>query len=189
MPVPGDQHLCEYLPWLSDPVAKPWEKYGINLYDWEALAARREERRGEIAQMAAGSMGIDELRAADSEGALEVIESVAGSGEHYHLAVNLPNRGAILNLPAGAIVETPGVMSSAGVHSVSIGSLPEPIAELCRRELAVVRLCVDAAVHGDRQAALQCLALDPIVPDLDMAQHILDDYLETYREHLPQFWQ
>ncbi len=189
MPVPGDQHLCEYLPWLSDPVSKPWEKYHISLYAWEALAAKREERRAEIAQMAAGTMGIDELRAADSEGALEVIQSVAGSGAHYHLAVNLPNRGAIANLPAGAIVETPGVMSGAGVHAVNVGELPEGVAELCRRELAVVRFAVDAAVHGDRQAALQCLALDPAIRDLDMAQAILDDYLETYREYLPQFWQ
>mgnify|MGYP000863321041 FL=1 len=189
MPVPGDQHLCEYLPWLSDQTAKPWEKYGINLYDWETLAAQREERRSEIVQMANGQMSIDGLRDADSEGALEVIECIAGSGEHYHLAVNLPNYGAILNLPAGAIVETPGVMSGAGVQAVTVGALPEAIAELCRRELAVVRLTVDAAVHGDRHAALQCLALDPLVHDLDMAQHILDDYLETYREYLPQFWQ
>ena len=62
MPVPGDQHLCEYLPWLSDPVTKPWEKFGINLYDWDALEQRREDRRGEIAQMAAGERPIDELR-------------------------------------------------------------------------------------------------------------------------------
>ena len=69
-----------------------------------------------------------------------------------------------------------------------MGPLPEPIAELCRREITVTRLCVDAAVHGDRQAALQCLLLDPVVTDLDVAQQILDDYVETYREHLPQFW-
>ena len=62
------------------------------------------------------------------------------------------------------------------------------IAELCRREITVTRLCVDAAIHGDRRAALQCLLLDPVVTDLDVAQQILDDYLETYREHLPQFW-
>ena len=60
--------------------------------------------------------------------------------------------------------------------------------ELCRRELAVVRLCVDAAVSGDRQLALQCLLLDPVITDLDVAKQILDDYLETYREQLPQFW-
>lgn len=36
---------------------------------------------------------IEPLTAADSEGAREVIESIAGAGHHYHLAVNLPNRG------------------------------------------------------------------------------------------------
>jgi alpha-galactosidase len=66
--------------------------------------------------------------------------------------------------------------------------MPEGVAELLRREIAVVRLCVDAAVLGDRQAALQCLLLDPVITDLDVARQILDDYLETYREHLPQFW-
>jgi alpha-galactosidase/6-phospho-beta-glucosidase family protein len=36
--------------------------------------------------------------------------------------------------------------------------------------------------------ALQALLLDPVVRDLDIAQAILDDYLTTYREHLPTFW-
>jgi alpha-galactosidase/6-phospho-beta-glucosidase family protein len=62
------------------------------------------------------------------------------------------------------------------------------VAELLRRELAVVKLCVDAAVTGDRQLALQCLLLDPVITDLDVARQILDDYLTAYKEHLPQFW-
>lgn len=66
--------------------------------------------------------------------------------------------------------------------------MPEGIAELLRRELTVVRLAVDAAVQGDRQLALQCLLLDPVITDLDVAQHILDDYLDCYRDYLPQFW-
>ena len=138
--------------------------------------------------MGSGHVAIDHLREVDSEGALEIIENIAGAGNHYHPAVNLPNRGYISNLPDGAIVEVPGLVSGAGVQGVGMGRLPEPVAELCRRETAVVRLCVDAAVHGDRQAALQCLLLDPVITDLDVAQQILDDYLETYREHLPQFW-
>jgi hypothetical protein len=32
------------------------------------------------------------------------------------------------------------------------------------------------------------LLLDPVIRDMDVAQLILDDYLITYREHLPQFW-
>jgi alpha-galactosidase len=187
-PIPGDEHLCEYLPWVSDPLTRPWEKYGLSLYDWDRWANLRDQGYREISQMADGHASLDGLRQADSEGALEIIENIAGSGYHYHLAVNLPNTGQISNLPCGAIVETPGIVSGAGVQAVNVGPLPEPIAELCRRELAVVRLSVDAAVQGDRQAALQCLLLDPVITDLDIAQRVLDDYLEAYRDHLPQFW-
>jgi alpha-galactosidase/6-phospho-beta-glucosidase family protein len=49
-------------------------------------------------------------------------------------------------------------------------------------------LCVDATVSGDRKLALQCLLLDPVITDLDVARQVLDDYLATYHEHLPQFW-
>jgi alpha-galactosidase len=187
-PIPGDEHLCEYLPWLSDPLTKPWEKYAVSLYDWDRNAQRRATGHATIARMGAGQASIDPLRAADSEGALEVIENLAGAGNHYHLAVNLPNQGYITNLPAGAIVEVPGLMSGAGVQGLGMGALPAGIAELCRREITLVRLAVDAAVHGDRQAALQCLLLDAVITDLDVAQQILDDYLTTYREYLPQFW-
>ena len=66
--------------------------------------------------------------------------------------------------------------------------MPEGIAELLRREITVSHLTVDAVVAGDRQMALQALLLDPVVRDLDIARDILEDYLETYREHLPTFW-
>jgi alpha-galactosidase len=188
LPIPGDQHLCEYLPWVSDPLTKPWEKYDISLYDWDLWDGLRDQGHEKIAKMGTGQMDIAHLRDIDSEGALEVIENVAGAGTHYHPAVNLPNQDFVTNLPEGAIVEVPGLFTGAGVQGVGVGSLPEPIAELCRREISVARLCVDAAVHGDRQAALQCLLLDPVITDFDVAQQILDDYLKTYREHLPQFW-
>jgi alpha-galactosidase len=186
-PIPGDEHLCEYLPWVSDPLTKPWEKYDISLYDWKRMGQRRTFGHEEIAKMGDGRMGIDQLREIDSEGALEVIENIAGAGNEYHMAVNLPNRGYITNLPDGAIVEVPGHLSGAGVQGVGVGPLPQAIAELCRREITAARLCVDAAIYGDRQTALQCLLLDPVIRDMDVAQQILDDYLETYRELLPQF--
>lgn len=187
-PIPGDEHLCEYLPWLSDPITQPWEKYEISLYDWERMDQRRTTGLETIAKMSDGHLPIDQLRHVDSEGALEIIENIAGAGNHYHFAVDLPNQGYVTNLPLGAIVEVPGLFDGAGVQGVGVGALPEPIAELCRREITVARLGVDASVQGDRQAALQCLLLDPVITDLDVAQHILDDYLEAYREHLPQFW-
>jgi alpha-galactosidase len=187
-PVPGDTHLCEYLPWVSDPFTKPWEKYNIRLYDWELMAAARDFELNLLNEMACGSMSVEGLLHTDSEGALEIIENVAGNGSHYHLAANLPNQGQIANLPLGATVETPAFVDGAGIHPIHVGALPEPIAELCRRELIVSQLCVDAAVEGDYQKALQCLLLDPVITDISTARKVLDDYLKTYKVHLPQFW-
>jgi len=187
-PVPGDTHLCEYLPWMGDPVTKPWGKFNIRLYDWELMAGLRDFSLDRLNEMANEEMTVDSLLETDSEGALEMIENIAFAGNHYHLAANLPNVGQIANLPFGATVETPVHVNGAGIHPVHVGSLPEPIAELCRRELMVAQLAVDAAVEGSYEKALQCLLLDPIIADMDIAKNILEDYLKTYKEHLPQFY-
>jgi alpha-galactosidase len=188
-PVPGDTHLCEYLPWVSDPATRPWEKYSLRLYDWDMNAAVREFQHERLKSMADGEMTIEALKETDSEGALEMIENIAGAGTHYHLAANRPNEGQIGNLPAGATVETPVVVDGAGIHPVHVGNFTGQVAELLRRETAVAQLCVDAAIEGDRQKALQCLLLDPVVNDIEQAKDILEDYLYTYKEYLPQFWQ
>jgi alpha-galactosidase len=187
-PVPGDTHLCEYLPWMSDPQTKPWEKYNIRLYDWDLMASVREFELFRLNQMANGEATIEGLLDTDSEGALEMIENVAGAGNHYHLAANLPNGGQISNLPLGATVETPVQVNGAGIHPIHVGALPEPIAELCRREITAAQLCVDSVVEGSREKALQSLLLDPVIRDIDTARKILDDYLMEYREYLPQYW-
>jgi alpha-galactosidase len=187
-PVPGDTHLCEFLSWVSDPVTKPWEKFNIRLYDWEMMANLRDFSLDRLNEMADGSLTIESLLETDSEGALEMIENIAYARTHYHLAANLPNTGQISNLPLGATVETPVVVDGAGIHPVHMGTLPEPIAELNRRELTVSKLCVDAVIEGSYEKALQCLLLDPMITDTTVARNILDDYLDTYRTHLPQFW-
>jgi len=187
-PVPGDTHLCEYLPWTNDPVTKPWEKYDIKLYDWDLMAAIRDFKLDRLNEMANGNLTIEGLLDTDSEGALEMIENISGASTHYHLAANLPNVGQIANLPLGATVETPVVVDGAGIHPVHVGALPEPIAELCRRETTVAQLCVDAAAEGSREKALQCLLLDPVITDIETAKKILDDYLVSYKGYLPQFW-
>jgi alpha-galactosidase len=187
-PVPGDTHLCEYLPWVSDPLTKPWEKYAIPLYNWDLNAALRDFQHERLKSMADGGTTIQGLENTDSEGALEMIENVAAAGTHYHLAANLPNVGQIRNLPLGATVETPVVVDGAGIHPVNVGAFPGPVAEMLRRETTVAQLCVDAAITGDRQKALQCLLFDPVINDFELAKQVLEDYLTSYKEYLPQFW-
>ncbi|MFQ5399828.1 MAG: hypothetical protein ACE5E7_09545 [Anaerolineae bacterium] len=186
-PIPGDTHLVEYLPWAHDPVAKPWEHYHISLYDWNGNEATRDYLHHMMAQMAQGDMSVEGMREAHSEGAAELIAAVACNENYYDETVNIPNEGAIAGLPDETIVEVPALVSGLGVRGIHIGALPEPITELLRREAALVELIVDAAVTGDRNLALQALLLDPMINDLGRARAVLDDYLEAFSVHLPQF--
>jgi alpha-galactosidase len=122
-----------------------------------------------------------------SEGIPEVIEGIAFNANNYYNQLDLPNNGLIPNLPDDAIVEVPGMISGLGVRGLNVPPLPEPITELCRRELAYSSLVVDACYHGDKDLALQALLFDPMVNDIDRARAILDDFLFEFAEYLPQF--
>lgn len=187
LPIAGDTHMAEYLPWLHDPVAGPWDTYQLPLYDWSGNENVREALHSLMAAMAAGDVPVDGMRDAASEGATELIEALGGGDRYLDETVNVPNRGAIANLPDEAIVEVPALISHTGIRPVQIGALPHPIAELCRREVALVEQVVDAAVTGDRGLALHALLLDPMINDIGTARAILDDYLSTFARYLPQF--
>jgi alpha-galactosidase len=188
VPVQGDTHVCEYLPYTHNPATKPWERYHLRLYDWEQASASRDALWGRIERLAAeGGPDLDRLREVESEGVYEVVHGVAHDANVYRDAINVPNNGAISGLPAETIVEVPGVIGGTGVLPLGMGPLPPVVAELCRREAELVELVVDAAVQGSHTLALQALALDPMVDDLGLARAVLDDYLETHREKLPQF--
>jgi alpha-galactosidase/6-phospho-beta-glucosidase family protein len=63
---------------------------------------------------------------------------------------------------------------------------PEPIAP-CADQIAVIDRMVEAAVHGDRNAALQALLLDPTITSISQAEAILDELLAVHADLLPQF--
>ena len=84
-------------------------------------------------------------------------------------------------------MEVPGIISGLGMRGFNMAPLPEPIAELCRRELAYSSLVVDACYNGDKDLALQALLLDPMINDIDRARAILDDFIVEFAAYLPQF--
>jgi alpha-galactosidase len=187
MPTAGDAHACEYLAWTHDPITKPWEKYNLELQSWEGNLRRRADRKARAEAIVAGEIPVDTLKGAISEGVPEIVEAILFNDNFYHHQLNLPNNGLIPNLPEDSIVEVPGMISSLGIRGISVPPLPEGIAELCRRELALSSLVVDAVVKGDKNLALQALLLDPMMNDIDRARAILDDFLVTFAEYLPQF--
>jgi len=187
-PIPGDEHLCEYLPWVSDPISKPWQKYDLSLYDWQERDRARGLEWQRVRSVIANKENPDQFAHPFSEGAIEVIEAILTNADFVAEAVNIPNQAYITNLPEDAIVELPGLINARGITGIPIGPMPTGVAELLCREITASHLCIDSVVHGDRKLALQCLLLDPTTRDIDTAKNILEDYLITYRDYLPQFW-
>jgi alpha-galactosidase len=186
MPVPGDSHLAEYVGWVHNAVTKPWERYGLQPYEWERATCGRSELRRHLEELGDG-WPLEELRGLPSEGIPEIVLGVTLDSHVYRPAVNVPNDGAIANLPSEAIVELPAVVTASGPTPLQVGDLPPMVAELCRREAELVEFVVDAAVRGSRELALQALALDPTVDDLCVARAALDELLAVHSRHLPQF--
>jgi 6-phospho-beta-glucosidase len=99
--------------------------------------------------------------------------------------VNTRNDGAVKEWPADWVLEIPSTVKKSGITPLPAEPLPASCFGLIAAVKAYELLTVEAAVHGDREAAYQALLVHPIA---DKVQAVLDDMLETHREHLPQFW-
>ena len=102
--------------------------------------------------------------------------------------VNTKNDGAVKEWPADWVLEIPSTVNKSGIRPLPAEPLPASCFGLIAAVKAYELLTVEAAVHGDREAAYQALLVHPIGPKADKVQAVLDDMLETHREHLPQFW-
>jgi len=185
MPVPGDCHLCEYLPYTHNVNRKTWEKYDIQMYDFEWAARGREKTWKEIERiLLEGKISLDKLEEVETERGEFIIAGILKNLNSYEEAVNIPNHGYITNLPERAIVEVPALLGNTGPLGIALGKLPEPIAELCRRQTLINELVVRAIVEEDRSLAIQAFALDPMVDDLEVAEKLLDEYLQVFNSYL-----
>ncbi len=106
----------------------------------------------------------------------------------YVEVVNVPNKGAVKAWPGDWVLELPARVDHSGIHPLPADPLPEACFELIARVKAYEVLTIEAAVHGDRDAARQALLTHPLGPKADQVQAVLDDLLETNRPWLPRFW-
>jgi alpha-galactosidase len=185
IPVSGDTHLCEYLPFTR---SEGWQRYEIQAYDHDWSEGHRRQHWRDIASLAQGQGELDKLRQVTSERVEEVIAASWHDTGAFEPAVNIPNAGAIANLPDDAIVEVPGRVRRHSISGCPQGVLPGPIAEWCRRENVVADLCVRACLNRSRELALEAFILDPMTLDLAQATSMLDDYLATFGDRLGGPW-
>jgi len=102
--------------------------------------------------------------------------------------VNIRNGRAIPEWPADWVLEIPSLVRKQGITPLPTRPLPPSQFGLIAQIKSYELLTVEAAVHGDRDAAYEALLAHPLGPTADNVQAVLDDLLETHRPYLPQFW-
>jgi 6-phospho-beta-glucosidase len=119
--------------------------------------------------------------------ATQLINSHRNNLGEVHV-VNVRNNGAVSAWPADWVLELPARVDAQGLHPLPTNPLPAACFGLIAQVKMYELLTVEAAVHGDRQAAYQALLTHPLGPEADRVQAVLDDMLETNRQWLPQFF-
>jgi len=121
-----------------------------------------------------------------SDTACTIISSIYNNKHEIHV-VNVANRGTTPDLPDEAVIETSAVIDSLGAHPLAYGRLPVRIRGLIQSVKAFEELTIEAAMTGDTGTALLALANHPLVPSVEIARRILNDYLAANRDFLPQY--
>jgi 6-phospho-beta-glucosidase len=103
--------------------------------------------------------------------------------------VNVRQDGAVPEWPADWVLEMPCRIDRSGIHPLPAEPLPPVCFGLLAQVKAYELLTVEAAVHGDRNAAYQALLAHPLGPSADRVSALLEDLLETNKRYLPKFWQ
>ncbi len=173
----GDGHVGEYF-------AYGWEagEGGYN-FDWDEGERAKVNRL--IEDVLAGRTEMPDWWLKPSgERAVSVISSVLHDRKQLIESGVVYNDRVIPNLPADAAVEVPVVADRIGIHPVSLGPLPEPVAKLMTVQVQVQQLSVQAAMQASKEIALQALLIDPVVNSATSARQLLDELWEINRPYI-----
>jgi 6-phospho-beta-glucosidase len=118
---------------------------------------------------------------------LQMIESVMLDRGDIIIA-DVPNGCATPDLGPGALIEAPVRAYREKLEPLPIGPLPVEVRGLVQAVKTYEELTIQAAVNGDRGAALAALATNPLVGSVPKAKAFLEKALEEERAYLPQFF-
>ncbi|MGD0464599.1 MAG: alpha-glucosidase/alpha-galactosidase [Tepidisphaeraceae bacterium] len=103
---------------------------------------------------------------------------------------NMPNRGAISNLPADAIVEAATLVDRNGPQLTTVGALPPQLVGYIQPHVTQHELFIRAAREGRRDHVYQAAMFDPLtaaVLPLDKIVEMCDELIAAHGDLLPKF--
>lgn len=207
-PFPAASHIGEYVSFAHETVGPVFLKWGIgevtrSLKTSEciySIGGKPDSETGpgyelwsieqadKIQQIVEGKSSLSEgFTKPTRELAIPIICDIELNRKRKELSVNILNKNfAISNLPEDAIVELSAEVDNEGVHPLRAGALPEAIAALCKHQISIQNLLVEAYRQKSKKFLLQALAIDPIVNNVDRAKQMMEHMLKIEADYLPE---
>jgi alpha-galactosidase/6-phospho-beta-glucosidase family protein len=183
LPAAGDRHLAEFFPYFLTEATHCGADFGVQLTTIDHRRQQVATARDAVHAAIDGELPPLER---SQEASADIISAIANGGS-VRTIVNLPNVGQVDNLPREAVVETLAELGAAGAQPLTVGALPGGVLGTVQRHVTNQELLVEAALHGDRQLALEALVNDPLTRDFATAPRLLDELLTAHKAYLPQF--
>ena len=156
LPITSDSHFGEYIQWAYDVTD---HKGILDFYRWY---------KGHLAVVQ------PEIELSLRERIVPIIEGILTDSGYEEPAVNIPNNGALTDLPDWIAVEVPATVDKDGVHAIPMGRLPSGFLGLLTNQVGVHDMTAEAILQKSRSAALQALLVDPIVNNYRGIEELLD---------------
>ena len=182
----SSEHFAEYVPWFiksdrPDLIAD----FGIPLDEYPI---RCEEQVAAWAAQARAYAEADRIEVKKSNEYAAVIMNSVVTGTPSVIYSNIPNRGFIPQLPAGAAVEVPVLVDASGLQPTCVNDIPPQLIALMRTNVNVQELTVQALLTENREHIYHAAMLDPhTAAELDLRQirALVDDLIAAHGDWLP----
>ncbi len=104
------------------------------------------------------------------------------TGQEY--VINVINKGCVPGMDPEACVEIPCLIDKRGVRPLHVDRPGTDMLGLMQLVAAYETLTVEAAMEQDYNKALRALNLNPLVPSLEVAEKILNEYIEAHGDFI-----
>ena len=182
----SSEHNAEYNPWFIPRGKDIIDKYDIPIDEY---LYRCDGIVDEFERMKTFSVSETPFEVHKShEYGSTIIHSIV-TGKPSVVYGNMPNGGAISNLPANAIAEVPTLVDRAGLQFTTVGELPTQLVAYMQPHVAQHELFIQAAMHGRRDHVYQAAMYDPLTAatlTLDQIVDMCDELIAGHGDFLPK---
>ncbi|MFP4380132.1 MAG: alpha-glucosidase/alpha-galactosidase [Candidatus Sumerlaeia bacterium] len=182
----SSEHHAEYNPWFIPRGKDMIKRFNVPIDEY---LRRCDTNTREFEHMKDFAHSDKDVRVRRSHEYGSLIIHSMSTGTPRVVYGNLPNNGAISNLPDNAVVEVPTLVDRAGLQATVVGELPPQLIGYIMPHVVQHELFIRAVQEGKRDHVYQAAMADPMtsaILNLDQIVEMCDELIAAHGKLLPK---